>query len=69
MWLIVIEITGGDIDPYMFEEGAEIDPMIKERFMAPGKKSTTPKQLPLSDQSLNSLQQLQNQVSSVFQNF
>ena len=47
----------------MFEEGAEIDPMMKERFMAAGKKSTTPKQLPLTDQGLNSLQQLQNQVS------
>ena len=54
--------VGGDIDPYMFEEGAEIDPMIKERFMAAGKKSTTPKQVPLTDQGLNSLQQLQNQV-------
>ena len=47
----------------MFEEGAEIDPMMKERFMAAGKKSTTPKQLPITDQGLNSLQQLQNQVS------
>ncbi len=56
---------GEEIDPYMFEEGAEIDPMIKERFMAAGKKSTTPKQLPMSDQNLNSLQQLQNQVSGV----
>ena len=46
----------------MFEEGAEIDPMMKERFMAAGKKSTTPKQLPITDQGLNSLQQLQNQV-------
>ncbi len=58
----------------MFEEGAEIDPLMKERFMAASKKSTTPKQVPLggapgvgggggtAEQNLNSLQQLQNQV-------
>ncbi len=61
---VVYKLAGPDVDPYMFEEGGEIDPMIKERFSNAGKKSTTPKQVPgIDDQSnLSSLQQLENQV-------